>query len=209
MADKKISALTASTTPLAGTEVLPIVQSGSTVKVAVSDLTAGRAVSAASLALTGSPLPVASGGTGRITDGPAFSAYMINGSANQTITSATFTKIKIDTEEFDTANCFDTSLYRFTPNVAGYYQISGVMGTSGSTTLTRAMLLLYKNGASYKRFGDFYTASTGNTFGSSTLVYMNGTTDYLELYAYISAITAVIDYGSSVTWFTGSFVRNA
>jgi hypothetical protein len=45
MADKKISALTAATTPLAGTEVLPIVQSGSTVKVAVSDLTTGRAVS--------------------------------------------------------------------------------------------------------------------------------------------------------------------
>lgn len=45
MADKKISALTAASTPLAGTEVLPIVQSGSTVKVAVSDLTAGRGVS--------------------------------------------------------------------------------------------------------------------------------------------------------------------
>jgi len=46
MADKKISALTGATTPLAGTEVLPIVQSGATVKVAVSDLTAGRAISA-------------------------------------------------------------------------------------------------------------------------------------------------------------------
>lgn len=65
MADKKISALTAATTPLAGTEVLPIVQSGSTVKVAVSDLTAGRSVSAASLALTTSPLPATSGGTGQ------------------------------------------------------------------------------------------------------------------------------------------------
>jgi hypothetical protein len=52
MADKKISALTAATTPLAGTEVLPIVQSGATVKVAVSDLTAARAVSALSLTLT-------------------------------------------------------------------------------------------------------------------------------------------------------------
>ena len=38
MADKKISALTAATTPLAGTEVLPIVQSGATVKVANNDL---------------------------------------------------------------------------------------------------------------------------------------------------------------------------
>jgi hypothetical protein len=49
MADKKISALTAASTPLAGTEVLPIVQSGATVKVAVSDLTAGRAMAASSL----------------------------------------------------------------------------------------------------------------------------------------------------------------
>ena len=50
MADKKISALTAATTPLAGTEVLPIVQSGSTVKVSVDNLTAGKAVSATSIA---------------------------------------------------------------------------------------------------------------------------------------------------------------
>ena len=52
MADKKISALTGATTPLAGTEVLPIVQSGATVKVAVSDLTAGRAVTALSVVTT-------------------------------------------------------------------------------------------------------------------------------------------------------------
>ena len=39
MADKKISALTPATIPLAGTEVLPIVQSGSTVKVASDNLT--------------------------------------------------------------------------------------------------------------------------------------------------------------------------
>lgn len=50
MADKKISALTAATTPLAGTEVLPIVQSGATVKVSIADVTAGRAVSATSIA---------------------------------------------------------------------------------------------------------------------------------------------------------------
>ncbi len=51
MADLKISALTASTTPLAGTEVLPIVQSGATVKVSVANLTAGRAVSTGALSV--------------------------------------------------------------------------------------------------------------------------------------------------------------
>ena len=52
MADLKISQLPAATTPLAGTEVLPIVQGGSTVKVAVNDLTAGKAVSASTVSAT-------------------------------------------------------------------------------------------------------------------------------------------------------------
>jgi hypothetical protein len=73
MTNKKISALTSATTPLAGTETLPIVQSSATTKVAVSDLTAGRAVSAASLTLTTTPLPVASGGTGDT--GTAWTSY--------------------------------------------------------------------------------------------------------------------------------------
>lgn len=51
MADVKISALPASTTPLAGTEVLPIVQGGTTKQVSVANLTAGRAVSADTLTL--------------------------------------------------------------------------------------------------------------------------------------------------------------
>jgi hypothetical protein len=53
MANTKISALTSATTPLAGTEVLPIVQSGTTVKVPVSDLTAGRSISVSGLTNTG------------------------------------------------------------------------------------------------------------------------------------------------------------
>jgi hypothetical protein len=62
MADTKISALPASTTPLAGTEVLPIVQSGATKQVSVANLTAGRAVSAASVtASTGNFVVGASG----------------------------------------------------------------------------------------------------------------------------------------------------
>ena len=52
MADLKISQLTAATTPLAGTEVLPIVQSSSTKKVSVADLTAGRSFDALGMTLT-------------------------------------------------------------------------------------------------------------------------------------------------------------
>jgi hypothetical protein len=61
MADTKISALTASTTPLAGTEVLPIVQSGVTKQVSVANLTTGRAISATQLTLTTGSVIVANG----------------------------------------------------------------------------------------------------------------------------------------------------
>jgi hypothetical protein len=65
MANTKISALTSATTPLAGTETLPVVQSSATTKVAVSDLTAGRAVSALSYAsTTGATFATTSGSVG-------------------------------------------------------------------------------------------------------------------------------------------------
>ena len=64
MANVKISGLPSATTPLAGTEVLPIVQSAVTDQVTIANVTAGRAVSAASLTLTTTPLAAGSGGTG-------------------------------------------------------------------------------------------------------------------------------------------------
>lgn len=52
MADAKISALPAATTPVAGTEELPIVQSGTTKKVSIDNLTAGKPVSASTFTST-------------------------------------------------------------------------------------------------------------------------------------------------------------
>lgn len=57
MANTKISALTSATTPVAGTEVLPIVQSSSTKQVSIANLTAGRSVSGTSFVPTGSTIP--------------------------------------------------------------------------------------------------------------------------------------------------------
>jgi hypothetical protein len=64
MADTKISALPASTTPLAGTEVLPIVQSATTKQVSVANLTAGRAISATSVTASTGNFVVGTSGQG-------------------------------------------------------------------------------------------------------------------------------------------------
>lgn len=57
MANSKISALTSATTPLAGTETLPVVQSSATTKVTVANLTAGRSVSGSNFVVTSSSIP--------------------------------------------------------------------------------------------------------------------------------------------------------
>jgi hypothetical protein len=138
--------------------------------------------------------------------GPAFSAFS---NANQTITSNVFTKVLLQTEEFDTNNNFASST--FTPTVAGYYQVSGCVNNYSSTSPTRVLGVIYKNGTAFKRFvdgavntGTFYAASQG-----SALVYLNGSTDYIELYSLIVASTAIINTDASYVYFQAVYVRAA
>lgn len=64
MADTKISVLPASTTPLSGTEVLPIVQSSTTRQVSVANLTVGRAISATAVTASTGNFIVGTSGQG-------------------------------------------------------------------------------------------------------------------------------------------------
>jgi len=116
---------------------------------------------------------------------PAFSAAF---SGTQSVTSNTLTKVTLNTESFDTNSNFDTSAYRFTPTVAGYYQFSyGVDGSGTIASVQAVNALLYKNGTSVSTGfvgGSFLYATAVNesTSTGSVLVYMNGSTDYVELY---------------------------
>jgi hypothetical protein len=146
-------------------------------------------------------------------DGPAFSAYQTNGSVNQSIASDVFTKAKIDTEEFDTNSNYDTSLYRFRPTVAGYYQVNGNLYLLNAASSALKLVALYKNGSIYKSgtslyfTGNYYAAA--DNFTVSSLIYLNGSTDYVELYGYISSANASIGFGSANTWFNAAMVRSA
>lgn len=109
---------------------------------------------------------------------PAFSAYQ---SAAQSLPNNTATKIQFQTKEFDTANAFDAATnYRFQPQVPGYYQISGALAISATTTNFLA-LSIYKNGASFKRGGQSKVNAAG-VEAASALIFLNGSTDYVELF---------------------------
>jgi hypothetical protein len=141
--------------------------------------------------------------TGVAGTGPAFSAYV---SSNQSITSSANVKVPFNTEEFDTANCYDnTTNYRFTPNVAGYYQINAAVGTIAGST--RALPMIWKNGAEAKRGNDSSSAVNGVVV--SALIYANGTSDYFEIYVYTNASGTNLGGGAYLTYFQAFLARAA
>ncbi len=134
-------------------------------------------------------------------NGPAFSAYS---SVIQSITSATWTKVVCGTELFDTNSNYDIATARFTPTVEGYYQITSRIQTS---TATRVFTQLYKNGVSFKHLLDIPSNITRS--GGSALVYMNGSTDYIELYAYLTGSGLQVQANQIGTYFEAAMIRGA
>ena len=112
-------------------------------------------------------------------DGPAFSATLTN---NQTLTTAVLAKVQFSNETFDTNNNYDTSLFRFTPTVAGYYLTICQVRDSTGVTGGQVVAYIYKNGAVYSQTNSTNTAQ-GLSSINTALIFMNGTTDYLEGYA--------------------------
>lgn len=100
-------------------------------------------------------------------------------------TTAGWQKVPVDTVDFDTNSIFNTTSKRFIPKKAGYYQVNLRARTGTTGTL---VLGIGKNGTQVKAAGD----DIGSVYalGGSTLIYCNGTTDYLEMFVYTTAARA-------------------
>jgi hypothetical protein len=131
-------------------------------------------------------------------NGPAFIARK---TASQTIVSGEITKVTMGVEDYDTDNCFDLANSRFTPNVAGFYYVSGLIYSIPASGAAYAHI--FKNGADYL----YGTGAPQGVSGVSGLVYMNGTTDYLELWVGVANTT--ITGIETLTHFSAFLARTA
>jgi hypothetical protein len=126
MADKKISQLSNASTPLAGTEVLPIVQSSTTVKVAANDLTVKNVRSNATTGI----LQIA---------GPAAAA-----TRTMTVPDANFTAARTDA-----SNSFTADQTLATGNLVVGTSGKGIdfSANTGAAGMTSELLTWYEEGA--------------------------------------------------------------
>lgn len=138
------------------------------------------------------------------TTAPVFHATV----GSLTLSNSTWTKLPFSGKVYDTNSNYDaTTNYRFTPTVAGYYWVKAqyFLGTSAG----RIACSIYKNS------GDIcQTLVLGsNTNGGISvvtqgIVYFNGSTDYVEAYAYQeSGGSAAINTNGGLTMFSGYLVR--
>ena len=155
---------------------------------------------------TGAVVTKAQGGTG-VSESPAFAAWA---SASQTLSSGVFTKIQCNTEEFDTNSNYDNTTYRFTPTVAGYYQLTGAFYINTGSSGGESILSIHKNGSEFKRGVDIGNNTAGSIYQItvSALVYLNGSTDYVEMYGYMST-GHTSGNGQAATYFQGFLARSA
>jgi len=134
-------------------------------------------------------------------NGPAFRAYA---SGTTSIPNNIATKVNLATESYDTDNNFASS--RFTPTVAGYYQINGAVYISTAPAFLQAQI--FKNG-SLVTSGP-HTSQPLYLSNCADLIFMNGSTDYLELYALqTSGTTHSVTSGSNLTFMSGFLARAA
>jgi hypothetical protein len=145
-------------------------------------------------------------------NGPAFSAYS---ASTQTPTSGIYTKVIFGTEVFDTNSNFASS--RLTPTVAGYYQLNASVSVAADTNISSAAVVFYKNGAgslSLPTQENTSLSGTGyQTLAASCLVYLNGSTDYMEVYALVTGTGTnryiFLSQDIHQTAFSGCMVRSA
>ena len=133
--------------------------------------------------------------------GPAFHVRL---SANQTLAHDTLTRITWDTEVFDTDGCYDNSTnYRFTPTVSGKYYFYGIVNVISTDTNTGYDY----GGAEFKKNGtvilrnEMTIIDTGSQYwyNINGVIDMNGSSDYLEMFAYITGSGTLTFQGGATT----------
>ena len=139
---------------------------------------------------------------------PAFSVYP-SSSVQQTIASGSQQKVLFQNEEFDVGSCFSDS--KFTPTVAGYYQLNAAVRISGTMGTGESMLVIWKNGSEYKRGWNASGTEVGANFFAmqvNALVYADGVDDYFEIYIQQGSGGGrdVTVAGGNISWFNGVYV---
>jgi len=121
-------------------------------------------------------------------------AFLVRLTGNQSVANTTTTILSFNREALDTDSDYDSTNYRFVPQVEGYYKI-GVRITSQGTGAGQSLNIV-KNGSEVTEYQVNAAASTTNSQINEALVFMNGSSDYVDARVYQSSGSSKDYYGA-------------
>jgi len=137
--------------------------------------------------------------------GPTFRAY--RGSSDQSFSQGVVTKIQFNTEDWDTASAYDsTTNYRFTPTTAGYYNFNLNVYLQAAAA-GDCQIILRKNGSNNSS-AYFGSVPTNWPPAVNGLVYLNGSSDYIEGFIYFGNGSPVVLNSQINSYFSAIWIRS-
>ena len=131
-------------------------------------------------------------------------AFVAKSNSSTTVNNATWTKVDYNDELNDSTGDYSSS--RFTPSVSGYYIITANCNI-GALSAEPHLLNIYKNGtANGYTAGGFKSGALDSGTSISLVLYLNGTTDYVEIYTYQTSGSAKSTYSNTIT-FSGCLLQ--
>ena len=116
---------------------------------------------------------------------PGYGVFEVkHGSSAQSIPRVTYTKVEFKTETYDLDGLFDTTTYRYTPQVAGYYYVFFTIVLTGQSSGYEIYAEIKKNGSSVMKSHSGGSQNYGSLGQADVygFVQMNGSSDYLDSY---------------------------
>lgn len=103
-------------------------------------------------------------------------------SSDQTLGAASATVIGFNSEVFDTGSDYNTSTYKWLPDVAGYYRVFAHLVFNAVANAKYVNTYIQKNGSGYEAIG-YKNAGIAGALSciAETIVYLNGSTDYVQI----------------------------
>lgn len=121
-------------------------------------------------------------------------ARMYVNAAQNNLTDATWTTITLDTDTFDSGTITDTSNYKITPAVAGYYLVIGQVTFTNVIAEKTYAAQLYVNGSTVKKITYMQNgAATTDVSAPVTDVIYFDSDDYVQLRGYVNCGAATVD----------------
>lgn len=115
--------------------------------------------------------------------------FAVRTTTDRATSDQTWWRANFDAVDVDTHGWWDSANYRYVPQIAGYYQFNWLVG-AGGTTIVQYYSSLWKNGVGVKSERVLgISANTSTSIGTpgSYMLYMNGSTDYVDARGWVDA----------------------